>query len=455
MPVYHSGRLSKTDRPDYNYPLRPQTKNLTVPLAPRNLMVTSPYIIGKTDIRWDNPKLSPENKGLDIIGVNVYRSLNNPYGTYVKLNETPVGVLFYRDETEEEFVSEEDVTATLKYNEPDNRWLVYTTNKPIIKPGTNGEVSFRSEDVHVEIDNGDGQWLEEPAYSVNGIIGEITLITAPTFNYSVEQIVPARLPKGINGKVRVSYYYLKHSVLSRLNQRIYYKVTTVARDPDDPISLIETPLSEVSARSVFDMEAIDWIWREAIRRNRWILEQGGERVKIFIRKWMGETCDSHEVLYGQSYHDCVECYGTNYKGGYEGPYSIIIAPPETEKSVELMDMGLHVRYDWTTWTMDYPLLNERDVIVRQNNERYIVGPVNPQGQRGAIFQQHFTISYIDEGDIRYRLAITGGETSVPASSDIYREARKSDASPVINDKSEIPEHRQIRGRTVTFENITW
>lgn len=455
MPVYHSGRLSKTDRPDYNYPLRPQTKDLTVPFAPRNLMITSPYIEGMTDVRWDNPKLIPENNGLNIVGVNVWRATDSPEATYVKINDTPVGSLYYRDQTKEKLVIEEDATATLKIHEADNRWLVYTQRKPIVKPGSNGETSFQPRHIKVEIDDGDGQFLEVPAFSLNGRTGEVTLITGPTFNYQVEQVIPPRLPTPPYGRVRITYRYLEHHVLSALNQRIYYKVTTVAEDPDNPGNYIETPLEEISARSLFDMEPVDWIWREAIRRNRWMLEQQGERVKLFIRKWMGETCPSHEYSYGQSYHDCEECLGTNYVGGYEGPYDIIIAPPETEKSIELADMGLHIRYDWATWTTDYPLLNERDVIVRQNNDRYIVGPVNPQGSRGAIYQQHFTISHIDIDDIRYKIGISGGESSVPESTDLYREERKSEASPVINDKPEIPEPRIIRGRTVTFENITW
>lgn len=838
MPVYHSGRLSQTQRPDYNYPLRPQTPDLTLPMAPRNLMVTSPYLIGIADIRWDNPTLIPENNGLCIVGVNVYRSTDNPYGPYEKINDSIVTALFFRDQTQEYLVEREDATPTLKfYEEPDNKWVVWTRYKPVVKSGSNGDTSFRSQDVLVEIDDGDGQWLQVPAFALNGRTGEITLISGFTYNYTLEQTIPPRLPKPPNGKVRLSYRYLKHAVVSALNQRIYYKVTTVANDPSNPGSYIETPIEEVSARSTFDIEEVDWVWREAINRNRWLLEQGGERVKVFIRKWMGESCDSYEYQYGQSHHDCPQCFpsgqmitmsdgapkriedvvkgdeilslngtiqsvidtfsrdyngplysikcigkdpilctsehpfliirredawckrwgdernkciplkksyckkgyhtnatdctyapkpvwetssnlkkgdyllvprikeeiselsdgllfllgfytaegcvstnssnlenrlrfgigeqwlvdlvkatflsefnkelkecsvsenmkelwicdktvadifkdncgkgahtkklssqilmssknglcafmsgyimgdghvskstnnlgsivfatvseflafqlelicakigislslhltyhddprgpdksgyiytgalsslaaqkiplygrknirrelkknqrkiivhddwvaypiseihvthsnikvynfevsdnntylvnncvvhncfGTNYKGGFDGPYDIIIAPPETERSIELSDMGLHIRYDWLTWTSDYPLLNERDVIVRQNNERYIVGPVNYQGSRGAIYQQHFTISHIDEKDIRYKLSITGGEMSVPASSDVYREPLKSPASPVINAKPEIPEPRIIRGRTVTFENITW
>lgn len=456
MPAYHSGNLKNTDRPWYNYPFRPTVGDRTKPLAPRNILVTSPYHVGKIDIRWDNPKIIPQNSGLNILGCNVYRSTDNPYGPYLKVNDTPITVLFYRDQTEEEYVIDENATPSLKHVlEPKERWLVYSQQKPIIMPNTNGQVSNRVEDVVVKIDDGSGIFLEVPAFRVNGPTGEIELIKEPSYNYELQQIIPARLPTPPAGRVRISYRFLKHSILTVLNQRIFYKVTTVAVDPDDSSATIETPLEEVSDRSAFDVEIIDYIWREAILRNRWLLEQAGERVKIFIRKWMGETCPSHEVNYGQSYNDCKICLGTNIVGGWDGPYDVIIAPPESEKMVELADMGLHIRYDWVTWMGCWPLLNPRDVIVRQNNERYVVGPVTPQGSRGCIYQQHFSMSYIDQGDIRYQIPVTGGEDQVPSSYSAYREPKPTDASPDINDKPEIPPERNLRGRTVVWENITW
>jgi len=457
MPAYHSGKLSQTGRTnspatDFTYPLRPTAPNLTPPFAPRNLMVTSPYIIGKTDIRWDNPKLIPNNSGLNITGVNVYRSIESPYGPYEKVNATPVGVLFYRDETIETYITE-NATPTLRITEPDKRWVIYSQLKPLIQPGTNGQVTDRIQDIKVEIDDGDGTFLEVPAFSVSGPTGEITLISYPTYNNVISQLLPPRLPHPPNGRVRLSYTYLRNQVLSRLNQRIYYKVTSVAVDPNDSTRTIETPLVECDWRSTFDIEEIDYIWREAIKRNYWILEQSGERVKVFTRKWMGQKCEDFEYSHGQSHNDCEKCLGTHYIGGYTGPYDIIIAPPEAEKSIELLDMGLHISYNFETWTGPFPLLNERDVIVRQNNERYVVGPVNPQGSRGAIYQQHFTITYVDEKDIRYKIPITGGETQVPASTDLYRQDRLSDASPVIPVKPTVAKERLVKGRTVSFENI--
>jgi len=412
--------------------------------------------VGAIDIRWDNPRIIPQNSGLSILGCNLYRCTDTPYGNYVKINESPVTVLFFRDQTKEKLVMNENATATLKYSlEPDKEWYVYTQHKPLITPGTNGRTTARIQDVRVEIDDGDGTFLEMPALSINGNTGEIQLISYPVYNNQVQQVIPPRLPKPPAGRVRLSYYYLDHLVLTVLNQRIFYKVTTVAVDPQDASKTIETPLAEISDRSAFDVEMIDYVWREAIKRNMWILEQGGERVKIFIRKWMGSKCSSYDTKYGQTHNDCTECWGTSIVGGYDGPYDAIIAPPEAEKMVELGDMGLHIRYDWQSWMTCYPLLNPRDVIVRQNNERYVVGPVTPQGSRGAIYQQHFTMSYIDQGDIRYRIPIEGGQDAVPAAYDPYRQPAPTDASPAINDKPEIPKDRMIRGRTVTFENISW
>jgi len=185
-----------------------------------------------------------------------------------------------------------------------------------------------------------------------------------------------------------------------------------------------------------------------------MLEQAGERVKLFIRKWAGEICPCWDIQYRTAKNDCALCFGSGYIGGYEGPYDILIAPPETEKTVQLMDMGLHISYDWQTWTGPYPLLNDRDFIVRQNNDRLSIAHVNPQGSRGAIYQQHFMLAPLDRRDPRYTVSINGG-LNVPAAWNAYRNQRSVDASPVIPNKPEIPDQYERTGRTVTFENICY
>lgn len=431
-----------------------------LPQAPKNVEVTSPYLIGVVDIRWDAPIYYAENNNLSIIGVNVYRSYDSPEGPYTKLTSSPVSILFYRDETTATSVVDEDPISGGRLIAGTNAtgdWIAKTYYRPIIVPGTNGTIADNHKHVTVRIKpTSTDSFQTVPAFKVVGDSGEIYLIKDPIYDQTNNRVVDPVLPDlSAGGEVLISYSYLSNFIQTDIYRKIYYKVTTVALDPSTGHN-IESHLDEVEAYSLYDMEKIDWIWAEAIRRNRWMLEQAGERVKVFIRKWSGEKCENcWDEEYQQAREFCTNCYGTGYVDGYEGPYDLIIAPPESEKSVELTDIGLHVNYDWASWTGPYPLLTDRDFIVRQNNQRFSIARINAQGSRGAIYQQHFNLSPLDQKDIRYAVSISGGAASVPASWNAYRTDKPTDASPVITDKPEIPDQYEYRGRTVTFENIVY
>jgi hypothetical protein len=444
--------------PEYKLPYRTNSDTpLSLPIGPKNVMVTSPYLIGVLDVRWDDPTLYAENNGMSFVGANVYRAYDSPEAPYEKLTTTPVGVLFYRDQTIEVPVVDEDPVAGGRLIAGTNAtgdWIVKTYQKPLVIPGSNGKICDSIQYVTVRVmQTSTSPWVTVPAFRVMGETGEIFLISKKVYNNTTNRLDDPILPNlAAGGAIRVSYTYLSGWIQTDINRKVYYRVTALATCPGND-QLMETPLSQTVAVSPYDMERVDWIWAESIRRNRFILEQGGERARLFIRRWAGQrcTCWDQEYRTGRATH--LLCFGTGYVGGYYGPYDILLAPPETEKIVELQDVGLHVNYDWATWTGPYPLLNDRDFIVRQNNDRYTIAHVNPQGARGAIFQQHFTLAPLDHNDIRYSVPIDGGQSGVPASWNAYREVRPVEASPTIPDKPEIPDQYQLKGRTVTFENI--
>lgn len=442
-------------RPNFKLPYKWNDDTpYSIPLAPKNVHVTSPFLIGAIDIRWDSPTSYNEHKDKNILGVNIYRAFDSPEGEYVKLNDSPVGALYYRDETREVSVDREDPIEGSRFLPGTNAsgdWVVKAYNRPIVIPGSNGEIANNSKHVKVEIKvTSNDDFVTVPAYKVVGESGEIFLINNKTYNHVTNRLDPPILPDlSRGGEIRVSYNYINNHIQMDLNRRIYYKATTVLLEDEE---FKETPLREAEAISLYDMEKIDWVWAEAIRRNRWILEQGGERVKVFIRKWAGERCPCWDEKYRIAKSDCNLCFGTAYIGGYEGPFDIIIAPPETERIVQLLDMGLHVSYDFQTWTGPYPLLNDRDFVIRSNNERFSVARVNPTSSRGAIFQQSFMLAPFDRKDIRYSVAIDGSLT-VPGSWNAYRGDRPTDASPTIPKKPGMDEQYRLEGRTVTFENI--
>ncbi|MEL7339736.1 MAG: Hint domain-containing protein, partial [Bacteroidota bacterium] len=99
------------------------------------------------------------------------------------------------------------------------------------------------------------------------------------------------------------------------------------------------------------------------------------------------------------------CFGTGYVGGYEGPYDMIIVPDDAERRISQLMTGRRLEHSYEVWTGASPLLTQRDFIVKQTNERYSVGGVRRPSARGNVMQQHFTIAYLDEQDIRYQVCV--------------------------------------------------
>src|SRR5690606_38782019 len=126
-----------------------------------------------------------------------------------------------------------------------------------------------------------------------GQTGEIELDVREYANVVTQKMTKLPTP-GPDSEVRVTYRYNRNLIKTDLGTRIFYRVTTVAHRSDldiiQPKDLVETPLERAAATNIHEVEKLDWIWREAVRRNRWILQQGGERVRLFLRKTVGEPC---------------------------------------------------------------------------------------------------------------------------------------------------------------------
>jgi hypothetical protein len=438
----------KTNKP---YDLAESKPSSLLPLPPINVFVLSPFVNGILDIRWDDPKLIPENTQFRaILGVNIYRSFDSEAGPYTKLNPEPLGVGVYRDKTTNTPIENEAVATLDPGLNPQGEWRFKTRFFPIVSDNLEAPLAT-AKDIVVKVNNGDGLGLiEVPIHKIYPLTGEITLISTGILDPQTRKVIPPRLPTASPGSLTISYRVNSNKVSTSLHNRIFYKLTTVALDENG--SKLETELSSCKPVSLYQQEKTDWIWKESIRRNRWILEQGGERVQVYIRKWNGQQCEEYSEVHENSPHDCPICFGTNMVGGYEGPFDIIIAPPDSEKNIELTDIGLRVNYSFDSWTGPSPMLNKRDIVVRPTGERFTVGSINYVGQRGAIFQQMFQLQQLDFGDTAYKVGVKAlNEPAVPFNT---RTDRDSPVSPTI--PSEKPTDRNYpieKGRTVTFEDI--
>jgi len=421
---------------------------------------------GIFDLRWDDPAQLSLNSKFAICGVNVYRSFDSEFGPYERVTALPVGCTFWRDQTDNVLIPEESIgddqwvlrgvcEDASEPSEP-HRYVLRTLHCPIVKPGSQGITTDDPNDVMVFVDG-----ERAPIRRLNGFTGEIELDTSSFVNVATQKGDPAIVPE-LTSRVTVAYRFGRTLVETELSQRIFYRVTAVGIPVEfdvgkiQPQDLVETALERAAATSSLEVEKLDWIWREAVRRNQWILNQGGERVQAFIRKKVGTACGC-TADYGtghthkQPLNDCLECFGTGIVGGFEGPYDIIVAPDDAERRISQKDIGRTVEHSYEVWTGPSPVLSQRDFVVKINGERYSIGAVRMPTNRGMVLQQHFMIGHIDEQDIRYKVPIDNPFLLAP---NRVRLARPPNYSPAgITDKPAIPDEREQRGRTVTWENI--
>ena len=442
--------------PDRKTTVKERT-NPTHPVQPLNFDVIYAFDseLNAFDLRWDNPADICGNNGcFNVLGVNIYRSFDSEFGPYELLNDVPLGGTFYRDETLNGFVEDEDVSASFlafgESNDETGRYIFRVENYPIVKQVSEGIPADHPTDVIVKIDG-----VEVLAAAVYGPTGEVELRVEQFYDVATNSQIDPILPTPVS-TVTCSYYYNVNRVQNELDRKVFYRITTVGTREGWDGELRETPLEWTDAKTVHHMENLGYIWKEAIRRNSWILDQGGERVKVFIRKWNGLPCpDCNDNDYNHPRNDCRDCYGTGILGGYEGPFEMRIAPPDAEKRVSFGEYGFNLEQVYEVWTGPSPMLSQRDFIVKQNNDRYSIGPVRMPTNRGNVLQQHFSIDLLDENDIRYSVPVTGTnaflypETRTQTWDDPYDENNY----PQITEDEKVPDGIEERGRTPTYDNI--
>jgi hypothetical protein len=172
----------------------------------------------------------------------------------------------------------------------------------------------------------------------------------------------------------------------------------------------ETDLDLVKPE-ILQPEKMTYVLEECVRRNSWLLDQGGERVLLYLKKKAGQKChctfrDMKERTHKQPDQDCVTCFGSGFVGGFDGPFPIIIGPLTTEQRIQQTDRGLRLNYQIETWMGPTPVVSQRDMIIRRNGDRCLVGPLTPvEGPGGVKVQQHFVIEILDGTDIRYKFGV--------------------------------------------------
>lgn len=428
-----------------------------------------------------------DNSRWNILGVNIYRSDTGERGPYARVNRVPVQALFYRDKTNVVEVPNEIIPWNggwiFQGDSPNNKgWRLKTRYRNVVKRpdtealGIGGDAVDANSPFDVEV------YIDGERAVVTGVFGpkgEIDLSTEQVWDPVKESFEDPPIPTATS-TVYVRYYYRKGNKLENTLDRrwkVFYRVTTVAVDTTgtSPTGLTETPLGYSPPVCPMESEKLDYMWKEAIRRNRWILEQGGERVKLYIRRAVGIRCDCVwdprlREFSKQPLNACLGCYGTGWKGGYEGPYDLIVGPDDSARSVVQTPNGRNLQNSYDVWIGPSPMTSQRDFIVKQNGERFSIGPVTRTQVRGVTLQQSFTIGYLSTGDIRYQVPLhrsqlerlpwpetryTRPEDADCEEVDPYPIGCDDQATPMATEVRRIPDGREQRGRTPVWSNLTY
>jgi hypothetical protein len=148
---------------------------------------------------------------------------------------------------------------------------------------------------------------------------------------------------------------------------------------------------------------------EIRNRNRWLLENGGERVLLLKRKHEGTVCANRDDVRrrdAQHGFDPV-CFGTGFVGGYFKPIEIMVSlvsgGPEQVVWEEWGKRRISVRRSWTLWE---PILQNGDILVRKfNGQRLRITNVFPHRWRSYIMHQDFETDELERDHSIYKFPI--------------------------------------------------
>ena len=143
-----------------------------------------------------------------------------------------------------------------------------------------------------------------------------------------------------------------------------------------------------------------------------------------------------------------------------------MCPDDGEVNIVQTERGRNKEHTYECWIGPTPSVSQKDFIVKQDGDRYSIGAVRRPSNRGNLLNQFFTIGYLDEADIRYRVPVLGiSENTFPETRymdewdyeehddrDIYPVGADNQSQPQTTEKENIPDEREKRGRTPVWEN---
>ncbi len=279
----------------------------------------------------------------------------------------------------------------------DSAFVIRLANPPVVDDRGQNRPTDDPAFIKVTVDGRDAE-----VTVLNGTQGRVAVASFPVYDDILKRFIDRSLPR-FGSVVKVEYKTNTNVADTSLDKKLFYRVTAVCDDAAG--NRHETELSKTPATRLGG-DGLTYYWEESVRRNKWILEQGGHRSQLYVAKKVGEKCPqcaATEHTHDSPRQSCFLCFGTGFLGGYEGPFDVIISPPFAETKVEHSERGMRFIKQPEVWMTATPLVSQRDFMLLRDGKCYAVGPITQVEVRNhTVLQQHFSISALDTSDARYR-----------------------------------------------------
>lgn len=389
-----------------------------------------------------------------VVGYNVYRSEDTDTN-WIKANKYPVQGYRFRDQLQFENVS---------YTFDLNRDWVEKGEFGSYRLRVKGETFWSSsvlgracaaahpDDVLIYV-NG----VRCRPARVIGIEGEVwlpreSLIPRTPTHGPAGYTVAIFNPEDVS-EVKIVYQKLINQVNLYLSTQTFYTIVPV---DSEGVELHAPGLPGSEIRGIMDVDSMDYMQREMVRRNAWLFEQVGEPAWLLIRKTKGEVCGcvNHETREAKT--ACRVCHETGFVGGYYGPLDFLFIDPDSSATRVLDEGGTKVERTSQSYLGPSPIIKSGDLIVRRNGERLVIGEVTYKSPRGVLLQQDFNVELLPPGSTRYLIPLypEGDGLFNPAFSSPQPLTSEPVSDPLTDPtKSWENEDQRPLGRTTTFGRI--
>ena len=163
---------------------------------------------------------------------------------------------------------------------------------------------------------------------------------------------------------------------------------------------------QIETDPITNLAKTDLIGSEIIRQENMLFRKFiGRRCLIFqIKKYGYCVCVDRQT--GRKLNSkCLTCYGTGFLGGYSNPIEQWIQIDPNAKTIQPTQNINHKVKVTSARLINYPLVQPQDVIVEDENNRWIVIEVRPSERLRSAIHQELVIKQLLDSDITYKLPI--------------------------------------------------